>query len=64
MMLSGLLKLIYELNRAGVITVQRMCFTCANYHLENGQHYCRLLQTKLAANELRIDCPEHEILDT
>ncbi len=59
-MLSGLLKLIYELNRAGIITIQRMCYTCANYRTEKGKHYCTFLQTSLAANDLRVDCPEYE----
>lgn len=61
-MLSGLLKLIYELNRTGIITIQRMCFTCAYYSNENGKHFCKLLQSKLTTNELRIDCPEHELV--
>lgn len=60
-MLNGLLKLIYDLNRAGVITVQRMCFNCSNYQLENNVHYCKLLKTELAESELRVDCPEHEL---
>ncbi|BDQ12103.1 MULTISPECIES: MarR family winged helix-turn-helix transcriptional regulator [unclassified Sediminibacterium] len=59
--LSGLLKLIHELNKAGIITIQRMCFTCSNYQNTNGQHYCKLLQSKLATTDLRIDCPEHEL---
>lgn len=61
-MLSGLLQLIYKLNEAGVITVQRMCFTCASYRLQKGDHYCNLLQSKLADNELRVDCAEHELI--
>ncbi|MCC6288360.1 MAG: winged helix-turn-helix transcriptional regulator [Chitinophagaceae bacterium] len=61
-MLDGLLKLIYELNRAGVVTIQRMCFTCANYQFDKGTHYCKLLQTTLAGGRLRIDCPEHECI--
>jgi len=60
-MLNGLLKLIYDLNKSGIITIQRMCFTCSNYQLENGIHYCKLLKSQLAENELRIDCPEHEL---
>ncbi len=59
-MLTGLLKIILELNRAGVITIQRMCFTCSNYSVVNGNHYCKLLQARLANNELRVDCKEHE----
>lgn len=60
-MLNGLLKLIYDLNKSGIITIQRMCFTCSNYQYKNGFHYCTLLKSKLAENELRIDCPEHEL---
>lgn len=60
-MLSGLLKLIYDLNQSGVITIQRMCFTCSNYQVDKGVHYCRLLKSKLSENALRIDCPEHEL---
>ncbi|MGG6230793.1 MarR family winged helix-turn-helix transcriptional regulator [Tenacibaculum sp. SDUM215027] len=58
--LAGLLKVIYQLNQAGVITIQRMCFTCSYYQNENNEHFCKLLQSKLASKELRIDCPEHE----
>lgn len=61
-MLSGLLKLIYELNKSGIITIQRMCFTCSFYDATNGIHYCNLLKTKLAESEIRVDCPEHEII--
>ena len=60
-MLNGLLKLIYDLNKSGIITIQRMCFSCSNYQLEKGVHYCKLLKSQLAENELRIDCPEHKL---
>ncbi|MBN9352017.1 MAG: winged helix-turn-helix transcriptional regulator [Chitinophagaceae bacterium] len=60
-MLNGLLKLIYDLNKSGVITVQRMCFNCSNYQFDKGVHYCKLLKTPLAENELRVDCPDHEL---
>ena len=61
-MLNGLLKLIYDLNKSGIITIQRMCFTCSNYQIDKGVHYCKLLKCRLAENELRVDCPEHEII--
>lgn len=60
-MLNGLLKLIYDLNKSGIITIQRMCFTCSNYQVDNGIHYCKLLKSRLAESELRVDCPEHEL---
>lgn len=61
-LLLSLLDIINHLNKAGVITIQRMCFTCHFYKAnKNGQgHYCKLLNSKLADNELRIDCPEHK----
>lgn len=59
-LLNSLLKLIYELNQSGIIGIQRMCFTCTNYQFENGRHFCRLLQTQLSDNEIRIDCKDHE----
>ncbi len=57
--LVGLLKLIQELHRAGIITMQRMCFTCSHYRAHEGTHFCTLLQSSLATHELRVDCPEH-----
>ena len=60
-MLNGLLKLIYDLNKSGIITIQRMCFTCSNYQVEKGIHYCKLLKSRLTESELRVDCPEHEL---
>ena len=62
MMLNGLLKLIHELNKSGIITIQRMCHTCSNYQVDKGVHYCKLLKSRLAENELRVDCPEHELV--
>lgn len=60
-MLNGLLRLIHDLNKAGVITTQRMCFTCTHYRSGGGGgHYCTLLGSALADSDLRIDCPEHE----
>lgn len=59
-MLGSLLKLIYHLNKNGIITTQRMCFTCSNYQLIKGSHYCKLLQSTLADTALRIDCAEHQ----
>ena len=60
-LLLSLLDIIHHLNKSGVITIQRMCFTCQFYKKnKNGQeHFCGLLNTKLADSELRIDCTEH-----
>ncbi len=60
-MLSSLLKLIHELNQAGIITIQRMCFSCAHHQFSDGTHYCNLLKSKLANEDLRLDCTEHQL---
>lgn len=60
-MLTSLLKLIKDLNKAGIITVPRMCYTCANYRSRSNGHFCNLLNTELADSEIRVDCPEHEL---
>ena len=61
-LLLSLLDIIHHLNKSGIITIQRMCFTCQFYKAnKNGkEHFCGLLNTKLADTELRIDCAEHK----
>jgi DNA-binding MarR family transcriptional regulator len=61
-LLLSLLDIIHHLNKLGIITIQRMCFTCHFYQAnKDGQkHFCGLLNTKLADNDLRIDCAEHQ----
>jgi DNA-binding MarR family transcriptional regulator len=60
-LLLSLLDIIHHLNKSEIITIQRMCLTCHFYNAnKNGQkHFCQLLNTKLADNELRLDCEEH-----
>lgn len=60
-LLLNLLDIIYHLNKTGIITIQRMCFSCHFYKADNdGQkHFCQLMNINLADNELRIDCAEH-----
>lgn len=62
-LLLSLLDIIHHLNKSGIITIQRMCFTCHFYKSDkNGQkHFCGLLNTNLADNDLRIDCAEHKL---
>lgn len=61
-LILSLFDIIHHLNKSGIITIQRMCFTCHFYEArKNGQeHFCGLLNTKLSDNELRIDCAEHK----
>jgi len=59
-LLLNLLDIIKHLNKSGVITFQRMCFTCHFYKTNKNGHFCNLLNSSIADNELRIDCPEHK----
>lgn len=57
---SSLTKLIYQLNRDGILTVQRTCFGCRFYEKKGTNHYCHFLESNLPDKELRLDCPEFE----
>ena len=60
-LLQNLMEVIRYLNQSGVITIQRMCMTCAFYksNIEDN-HFCTLLNQELSLENLRIDCPEHK----
>lgn len=52
--------LIYQLNRNGVLTVQRTCYGCKFYKKNTNIHYCNLLEKELLDADIRVDCPEYE----
>lgn len=58
---QSLLELIEKLNKAGIITVQRMCFSCRFYNPGKENDYCKLLKKELYQQDLRVDCPEHQM---
>jgi len=60
--LLNLIGIIHHLQKVGIISLQRMCFTCLHYRPNHpqGEHFCNLLNNKLENTDLRIDCPEHE----
>lgn len=57
---DSILKLIFSLNKAGIISVQRTCLACKFYKKKEGDDYCDYLQKPLEKKSLRIDCPEFE----
>jgi DNA-binding MarR family transcriptional regulator len=62
-----LMRLIGSLQRSGVITVARMCVTCRFFQRDahpeaDSPHHCGLLDVPLAGSDLRVDCPEHELI--
>lgn len=60
--LVSVLDLIYRLNQNGIISTQRMCYTCYYYNGDRQQaHFCNLMKKPLAIDDLRIECPEHKM---
>src|SRR5690606_13440065 len=55
-----LTKLIYSLNKTGVIGVQRMCSGCKFYDGNDQKHYCHYIKNDILPNDLKLDCPEFE----
>ncbi len=51
-------KLIYKLNRVGILTVQRTCYACKFYQKDKTRDYCNLLEKELLNKDIRLDCPE------
>jgi DNA-binding MarR family transcriptional regulator len=58
--LVAMLDVVAHLQRAGVVTVARMCTTCRFFERTGGVPRCNLLQAPLPPAALRVDCPEHE----
>jgi len=53
-------KLIYQLNRSGILTVQRTCYGCTFYEKASNGDYCNLLKKDLLSSDIRLDCPEFQ----
>ncbi len=53
-------KLIYQLNRHGILSVQRTCYGCKFYSKTKQGDFCNLLNKPLLVPDIRIDCPEYE----
>ena len=64
-LLISLTGIIQHLNQTGVITIQRMCKTCVYFSSGNGKnpHFCHLLNQKLFNADLRLDCPDHTLVN-
>lgn len=58
---STLTKLVFELNRSGILTIQRTCLACKFHEFNNNKHHCHLMKKDLAETELMLDCAEYEV---
>jgi DNA-binding MarR family transcriptional regulator len=59
-LLEQLLGVVGQLQRAGIISLQRMCFSCRFYQKKGEGHFCQFLNKPLESTELRVDCEEFE----
>ncbi|SFE50743.1 MarR family winged helix-turn-helix transcriptional regulator [Sunxiuqinia elliptica] len=57
---ENIAKLIVQLNKLDIISVQRTCFNCKYYGKKEEAHFCKLLDQKLETQDLRLDCAEFE----
>lgn len=62
---SGVVKMIRSLQERGLIPVSGMCVACVHFrpNVRPGStpHHCALVDAALAADQIRLDCPEHEL---
>lgn len=58
-LLDSISKIIYKLNQAGIITVQRTCYGCKHYRKTADGHHCDLMNKLIVTSEIRVDCPEY-----
>jgi len=60
---GGVLALLHELERRGVMARSRMCLTCRFFRplpRDRRQAYCELFKRPLSIDALRLDCPDFE----
>jgi DNA-binding MarR family transcriptional regulator len=62
---SGVLKMIRTLQAQGLVPLSGMCVTCSHFRphahaSKAAPHHCALVDAPLAAEQLRLDCPDHQ----
>ena len=53
-------KLIFSLNKSGILSVQRTCYACKFYEKRKASDFCNYLNSTLYTKDIRLDCPEFE----
>lgn len=62
---TGVVKMISTLQEQGLVPLDGMCITCTQFrpNVRTGDkpHHCALIDAPLAADQLRIECPDHDL---
>lgn len=62
---GGVVKMIRALQDQGLVPTSGMCVTCThfrpNVRVGAAPHHCAFVDAPLASEQLRLDCPEHEL---
>ncbi|RYZ43445.1 MAG: MarR family transcriptional regulator [Myxococcaceae bacterium] len=62
---AGIIKMIRSLQEQGLIPVNGMCVTCKHFRPNvrpgSSPHHCAFVDAPLSNEQLRVDCPEHEL---
>lgn len=60
-----LLQILISFEEDGIINRNRICITCRHFQIQKKNkketYFCQLLNLPLQTEELRVDCPEHEL---
>lgn len=60
-----LLQILISFEEEGIINRNRICITCRHFQIQKKNrketYFCQLLNLPLQTEELRVDCPEHEL---
>lgn len=64
---AGVVKMIRSMQEQGLVPLSGMCVTCTHFrpNVREGAtpHHCAFVDAPLAGDQLRLDCPEHQLAD-
>ncbi|MEP5613241.1 MAG: MarR family transcriptional regulator [Cyclobacteriaceae bacterium] len=61
---QSITKLIFQLNKDEIISVQRTCFACRFHEKKKEGHYCHFIKEDLRDHEIRLDCGDFVLADS
>lgn len=61
---QSMTKLIFQLHKDEIISVQRTCFACKFHERKEKGHYCHFIREDLKDHEIRLDCGDFVLADS